>query len=130
MNLSVLWKRAQNNHFHKDGTVEKSNATPIKLNSVDSYDLKTISFKFGNDIFITFEMPGSSYKRPVGKFNISLLFCPIASEVLGFMHDIHGVEGHVVKNNNDWSWKFEIRSSWTRISLHVLYHTVDTVLMD
>ena len=29
--------------------------------SVDSYDLKSMSFKFGNDIFITFEMPGVAY---------------------------------------------------------------------
>ena len=53
-----------------------SNATPIKLFPVDSYDLKSMSFKFGNDIFIIFEMPGSSYQRPVGKNNISLLFRP------------------------------------------------------
>ena len=53
-----------------------SNATPIKLFPVDSYDLKSMSFKFGNDIFIIFEMPESSYQRPVGKNNISLLFRP------------------------------------------------------
>ena len=44
--------------------------------SVDSYDLKFMSFKFGNDVFITFEMPGSSYSRPVDKFPISLQFRP------------------------------------------------------
>ena len=38
-----------------------------------------MSFKFGNAIFITFEMPGSSYNRPFWKINISLLFCPFAS---------------------------------------------------
>ena len=32
-------------------------ATPTKLFSVDFYDLKSMSIKFGNDIFITFEMP-------------------------------------------------------------------------
>ena len=53
-----------------------SNATPIKLFPVDSYDLKSMSFKFGNDIFIIFEMPGSSYQRLIGKINISLLFRP------------------------------------------------------
>ena len=56
--------------------VERSNVTPIKLFSVDSYDLKSMSFKFGNDIFITFEMP-------FWKINILLLFRPFASEVLG-----------------------------------------------
>ena len=35
-----------------------------------------MSSKFSNDIFITFEMPWSSYTRPVGKVNISLLFRP------------------------------------------------------
>jgi hypothetical protein len=48
--------------------------------SVDSYDLKTMSFKFSNAIFITFEMQGSFYKRPVGKINNSV---PFSSEVLG-----------------------------------------------
>ena len=33
-----------------------SNATPIKLFSVDSYDQKNMSFKFGNDTFIIFDM--------------------------------------------------------------------------
>ena len=28
-----------------------------KLFSVDTYDLKSLSFNFGNDIFIGFEMP-------------------------------------------------------------------------
>ena len=37
----------------------RSDATPIKLFSVDSYDLNIISFKLGNDI--KFEMPRSSY---------------------------------------------------------------------
>jgi hypothetical protein len=40
------------------------------------YDLKSLSFKFGNDAFTTFEMPRVSYRRPVGKMNISLLFRP------------------------------------------------------
>ena len=59
---------------------ERSNATPIK--PVDFYDLKYMSFKFGNDIFINFEIPGSSF----WKNNISLLFCPFALEVLGLLH--------------------------------------------
>ena len=55
---------AQNDHFHEGGKVEKSNANSAKLLSVDSYDLKFMSFKFGNDIFVTFEMERSSYQRP------------------------------------------------------------------
>ena len=35
-----------------------------------------MSFKFGNDIFIIFEMPRSSYQRLIDKNNISLLFRP------------------------------------------------------
>ena len=34
---------------------------PPNFFSVDFYDLKSMSFKFGNDIFITFEMPRSSF---------------------------------------------------------------------
>ena len=51
-----------------------SNAIPIKLFPVD--DLKSMSFKSGNDILIIFEMPESSYQRPIGKNKISLLFRP------------------------------------------------------
>ena len=35
-----------------------------------------MSFKFGYDTFIIFEMPGSSHQRPDGKINISSLFRP------------------------------------------------------
>ena len=66
----------KNGHVHEGGKVETSNATPNKLFSVDSYDLKSLSFKFGNDIFITFEMPRVAYIMSVGKINISLLFRP------------------------------------------------------
>ena len=59
-----------------------SNATPTKLFSVDFYDLNTESFKFGDDIFITFEMPESSYKMPFWKIIIPLLFRLFAPEVL------------------------------------------------
>ena len=58
---SIPWlcnlKETKNGHFHNVGKVGKSNATPIKLFSVDFYDQKTMSFKFFNDICITFEMP-------------------------------------------------------------------------
>jgi hypothetical protein len=40
------------------------------------YDLKSMSFKFGYDIFITFEMPGVAYSRAVDKIHISLQFRP------------------------------------------------------
>ena len=50
-------KMAKNGHVHEGGRVGRSNATPTKLFYVDSYDLKFMSFKFVNDIFITFEMP-------------------------------------------------------------------------
>ena len=77
---SIPWlcivKMAKNYHFHEGGKVGRSNATPTNYFSVDSYDLKSSSFKFGNDIFITFEMPKVAYKRPIGKINSSLLFRP------------------------------------------------------
>jgi hypothetical protein len=44
----------KNGHVHEGGKVGRSNATPTNFFSVDSYDLKFMSFKFGNDIFITF----------------------------------------------------------------------------
>ena len=65
---------AKNGHVHEGGKVRRSDATPSFF-SVDSYDLKSMSF-FGNDTFITFEMPRVSYKRPVGKINNVLLFRP------------------------------------------------------
>ena len=48
---------AKNGHVHEGGKVVRSNATPTNFFSIDSYDLKSMSFKFGNDTFITFEMP-------------------------------------------------------------------------
>ena len=59
---------AKNDYFHEDGKVGSSNAIPTKLFSVDFYDLKFMSFKFGNAIFNTFEIPRSSYLMSVGKF--------------------------------------------------------------
>ena len=72
---------AKNDPFHEGGKVGRSNATPFKFFSVDSYDLKSLSFKFSNDIFIIFEMPRSFFLMSIGKMNISLLFCPSPSEV-------------------------------------------------
>ena len=67
---------AKNGHVHEGGNVGRSDATPTKFFSVDSYVLTSMSFKFGKDIFIIFEMPGVAYSRPVDKINISLQFCP------------------------------------------------------
>ena len=50
-------KIAKNGQDHEGGKVGWSKATSTKLFFVDSYDLKFMSYKFGNDIFITFEMP-------------------------------------------------------------------------
>ena len=43
---------AKNGHVHEGGKVGRSDATPTKLFYVDSYDLKSMSFKVGNDTFI------------------------------------------------------------------------------
>jgi hypothetical protein len=53
-----------------------------------------MSFKFGNDIFIIFEMPRSSFLMSIAKMKISLLFRPSASEVFGLVH---------VREENKWS---------------------------
>ena len=69
-------KNAKNGHVHEGRKVGRSNATPTKFFSIDSYDLKSMSFKFGNDIFITFEMPGVAYSMSFDKIHISLQFRP------------------------------------------------------
>jgi hypothetical protein len=58
---------AKNDNFHERRKVGRSNATPFKLFSVDSYDLKFMSFKSSNDMFIIFEMPRSALLMSVGK---------------------------------------------------------------
>ena len=75
-------KQPKIDHLYEEEKVGRSNAIPTKLFSVDSYDLNIKSLKFGNDIFITFEMPGSSYKMPFWKSIIPLLFRLFAPEVL------------------------------------------------
>ena len=67
---------AKNDHFHESGKVGRSSVFPVKLFPFDFYDLKSLSFKFGNGTFITFEMPMVSYRWPAGKINILLLFRP------------------------------------------------------
>ena len=67
---------AKNGHVHEGGKVGRSNATPTKFISVYSYDLKSMSFRFSNDIFITFEMPGVAYSMSFDKIHISLQFRP------------------------------------------------------
>jgi hypothetical protein len=52
---------AKNGHVHEGGKVGRSDATPTKFFSDGFYYLNSMSFKFDNDIFITFEMPGVAY---------------------------------------------------------------------
>ena len=42
---------AKNGHVHEGRKVGRTDTTPTNVFSVDSYDLKSMSFKFGNDIF-------------------------------------------------------------------------------
>ena len=79
---SIHWLCTVKNSQNWPLQVERSKANPTKLFSVDFYDLNTRSFKFGNDIFTTFEMPGSSYKMPFWKIIIPLLFRLFAPDVL------------------------------------------------
>ena len=68
---------AKYGHVREGGKVGRSDATPTNFFSVDSNNLKSMSFKFGNDIFITFEMPGVAlYSMSFDKINISLQFRP------------------------------------------------------
>ena len=59
-----------------------------------------MSFKFGYDTFIIFEMPGSYYQRPNGKINISLLFRPsvIRGPWISLQFDVEVAE--IVLNGN------------------------------
>ena len=47
--------------FMRAGKWEGVMPLPPYFFSVNSYDLKFMSFKFGNDIFVTFEMPRVAY---------------------------------------------------------------------
>ena len=59
-------KMAKNGHVQEK--VGRSDATPTNFFLLfNSYDLKSMSFKFRNDIFITLEIPRSFYSRPVDK---------------------------------------------------------------
>ena len=52
---------AKNGQVHEGGKIGRSSATPTKLFSVDFFNLKSLSFTFCTDIFITFEMPRSFF---------------------------------------------------------------------
>ena len=54
---------AKNGQVHEGRKVGRSSATPTKLFSVDFYNLKSMSFTFCNDIFITFEITSVYYPR-------------------------------------------------------------------
>jgi hypothetical protein len=56
---NFIYRRGYRSHFlhqivaiHDGGKVGRINAIPIKLFSVNSYDLKSMPIKFGNAIFI------------------------------------------------------------------------------
>jgi hypothetical protein len=51
-------------HVYEGGKIGRSDATPNKLFFVDSFDMISMSYKFGDGIFITFEMPRVAYNRP------------------------------------------------------------------
>ena len=76
---------AKNGQVHEGRKVGRSSATPIKPFSVNSYDLKSMSFKFGNDIFITFEMPRSSFTMIFWKITFRCYSVHLYSEVLGLV---------------------------------------------
>ena len=61
---------ATNGHFHEGGKVGRSNATPTKKKIL----LILMSFRFGNDIFNTFEMPGVAYSQTPHFIAISSIF--------------------------------------------------------
>ena len=54
---------AKNGQVHEGEKVGRSSATPTKLFSVDSYDLKSMSFNFCNDNFSGLEMPEVNWEN-------------------------------------------------------------------
>ena len=58
--------------FMREGKWEGVMPLPPNYFFVNSYDLKSMSFKFGNDILITFEMPRVTYIMLFWKINILL----------------------------------------------------------
>ena len=52
---------AKNGHVHEVMKWSEVMPFPPIFFKVDSYDLKSMSFKFGNNTFITFEFPGVAY---------------------------------------------------------------------
>ena len=68
---------------------------------VNSYDLKSMSLKFGNDIFINFEMPRYLYfKMIIWKMSISVLFRP--SVIRGPWSIAKTIEYSVTSDNEAW----------------------------
>ena len=64
---SIPWlyfvKNCQKGYVYEGGKVGMSSAIPTIFFSVDPYNLKSMSFKFGNDTIITFEIPNVAYNR-------------------------------------------------------------------
>lgn len=58
----MLSKKDENDNFHEGWKVESSNSTPIKFLSVD-YNLKILSFEFGNAILIGLEIQRYYYQH-------------------------------------------------------------------
>ena len=85
---------------HEGGKVGRSDATPIISFSVEFFDLKFLSFKFGNDTFIIFLMPRVSYNRLDRKIYISLplgtLAAPLALLRADRESDTEGGTGSLV----------------------------------
>jgi hypothetical protein len=64
--------------------LKRSNGTPIKLFSVDFCDLKSMSLKFGNDVFITLEIPRYIYPFENSTFrcySVHLLQRPLITHI-------------------------------------------------
>jgi hypothetical protein len=58
----------KNGHVHEGRNVERSNDTTTKLFSVDSYNLKSMSFNFGIIIFaLVLKCQGKTTRGPLGK---------------------------------------------------------------
>ena len=54
LNCEIWLKMVKNGHVHEGRKVGRSDQTSTKFFSVDSYDLKSLSLKFGYDTFVMY----------------------------------------------------------------------------
>ena len=97
---------------------------PPNFFSVDSYDLKSMSFKFGNAIFIAFKNAKVILPNVRWQIYILLLFRPSASEVLALLHTYYEMQFR--KINLDFFAIFDLTKYPSTLSYDLLSLSLET----